>query len=160
MAQNSAGVMAQRPDPVQARIAPYTGKSSLFLFGGISLIAVNFLLTQQGWTVATALIPMMRTNPPASVQANSLSWLGLLGEGVLLGALLLVGSVSDEGATFALVFLAALWLGFFYHHRDLLSGLLSAATPGATPGTPGATSPASNSAARGSTSPTSAWLQP
>jgi hypothetical protein len=153
MAQNSVGVMAQRPDPVQARIAPYTGKTSLFLTGGITLIAVNFLLTQQGWTIATALVPPMRSNPPASVQANSLNWLGLVGQVVILGALLLVGSVSDEGATFALLFLAALWAAFFYHHRDLLSGLLSQATPGAT-------LPASSSAAPGSTTPTSAWLQP
>jgi hypothetical protein len=150
MAQNSVGVMAQRPDPVQARIAPYTGKTSLFLTGGITLIAVNFLLTQQGWTIATALLPAA---PRAPASATNTSLLGLAGQVVILGALLLVGSVSDEGATFALLFLAALWLGFFYHHRDLLSGLLSQATPGAT-------SPASSSAAPGSTTPTSAWLQP
>ncbi|HEY7975352.1 MAG TPA: hypothetical protein VID72_08425 [Ktedonobacterales bacterium] len=157
MAQGSsgvrAGVMAQRPDPVQARIAPYTGKSSLFLFGGISLILANLLLTQQGWTIATALLPAA---PKAPASATNTSLLGLAGQVVILGALLLVGSVSDEGATFALLFLAALWLGFFYHHRDLLSGLLSQATPG----TPGATSPASSSAAPGSTTPTNAWLQP
>ena len=151
MAQSGPGVMAQRPDPVQARIAPYTGKSSLFLFGGISLILANLLLTQQGWTIWTAFIPVAPKTPPTS--ATNTSLLGLAGQVVILGALLLVGSVSDEGATFALVFLAALWLGFFYHHRDLLSGLLSQATPGAT-------SPASSSAAPGSTTPTSAWLQP
>lgn len=139
--------MAQPPDAVQARIAPYTGRTSLFLFGGITLILANLLLSQQGWQVARALFPSL---PQSAASSGQTSVLDLVGQMVLLGALLLVGSVSDEAGTFALVFLAALWLGFFYQHRALftgLSGALGQTTPPASPGGGG-----------GSTTPTSAWL--
>lgn len=142
-------VMAQPPDPVQARIAPYTGRTSLFLFGGITLIVANLLLSPQGWAIATALIPALPKQPTAVAQSAGTSVLDLIGQTVLLGALLLVGSVSDEGGTFALVFLAALWLAFLYTHRVLFSGLLGQATP-----------PASPSGGSSSNTPSSAWLHP
>lgn len=139
--------MAQPPDPVQARIAPYTGRTSLFLFGGITLILANLLLSPQGWAIATALFPTLpKASPTGSGPAVSV--LDLVGQAILLGALLLVGSVSDEAGTFALIFLAALWLAFLYSHRTLFSGLRRQATP-----------PASQSGGAGSTSPTSAWLK-
>lgn len=142
-------VMAQPPDPVQARIAPYTGRTSLFLFGGITLIVANLLLSPQGWAVATALAPSLPKQPTAVAQSAGTSVLDLIGQTVLLGALLLVGSVSDEAGTFALVFLAALWLAFLYTHRVLFSGLLGKATP-----------PASPSGGSSSNNPSSAWLHP
>lgn len=145
--------MAQPPDPVQARIAPYTGRTSLFLFGGITLILANLVLSPQGWQVATALFPSLPAQPTAVAQSAGTSVLDLVGQTVLLGALLLVGSVSDEGGTFALVFLAALWLVFLYAHRSLFSGLLGKASGAATP-------PASPSGGPSSSNPTSAWLQP
>ena len=123
--------MAQPPDAVQARIAPYTGQSSLFLFGGVTLIAANLLLSQQGWTITRAVFPRL---PAQAASQTQTSVLDLVGQVILLGALLLVGSVSEEAGTFALVFLAALWLGFLYSHRGLLTGLLgSTATPPASP---------------------------
>ena len=137
--------MAQPPDAVQARIAPYTGRTSLFLFGGITLILANLLLSQQGWTVARALFPSL---PQSAASSGQTSVLDLVGQAIILGALLLVGSVSDEAGTFALVFLAALWLGFLYQHRTLFQGLLGQTTPPASPGGAG-----------GSTNPFSAWLK-
>lgn len=139
--------MAQPPDAVQARIAPYTGRTSLFLFGGITLILANLLLSPQGWAIATALAPSLTNSKPPSA-GPAVSVLDLVGQVILLGALLLVGSVSDEAGTFALIFLAALWLAFLYSHRRLFSGLLGQATPPASPG-----------GGAGSTSPTSAWLR-
>jgi len=123
-------VMAQPPDAVQARIAPYTGRTSLFLFGGITLIAANLLLSQQGWSIARALFPTLPGVAPTGTQTSVLD---LVGQVILLGALLLVGSVSDEAGTFALVFLAALWLGFLYSHRSLVSGLLGQVAPQVSP---------------------------
>lgn len=124
--------MAQPPDAVQARIAPYTGQSSLFLFGGITLIAANLILSQQGWAIITAVFPRLPAQAPSQTHTSVLD---LVGQVILLGALLLVGSVSEEAGTFALVFLAALWLGFLYSHRSLFTGLLgTAATPGASSG--------------------------
>lgn len=139
-------VMAQPPDAVQARIAPFTGRTSLFLFGGITLMLANLLLAPQGWAIAQALFPTLPKASPSGT-GPAVSVLDLVGQAVLLGALLLVGSVSDEAGTFALIFLAALWLAFFYSHRSLLTGLLGKATP-----------PASQNGGAGSTSPTSAWL--
>ena len=139
-------VMAQPPDAVQARIAPFTGRTSLFLFGGITLMLANLLLSPQGWAIAQALFPTLPKASPSGT-GPAVSLLDLIGQAVLLGALLLVGSVSDEAGTFALIFLAALWLAFFYSHRSLLTGLLGKATP-----------PASQNGGAGSTSPTSAWL--
>ena len=139
-------VMAQPPDAVQARIAPFTGRTSLFLFGGITLMLANLLLAPQGWAIAQALFPTLPKASPSGT-GPAVSLLDLIGQAVLLGALLLVGSVSDEAGTFALIFLAALWLAFFYSHRSLLTGLLGKATP-----------PASQNGGAGSTSPTSAWL--
>ena len=139
-------VMAQPPDAVQARIARFTGRTSLFLFGGITLMLANLLLSPQGWAIAQALFPTLPKASPSGT-GPAVSVLDLVGQAVLLGALLLVGSVSDEAGTFALIFLAALWLAFFYSHRSLLTGLLGKATP-----------PASQNGGAGSTSPTSAWL--
>ena len=139
-------VMAQPPDAVQARIAPFTGRTSLFLFGGITLMLANLLLSPQGWAIAQALFPTLPKASPSGT-GPAVSVLDLVGQAVLLWALLLVGSVSDEAGTFALIFLAALWLAFFYSHRSLLTGLLGKATP-----------PASQNGGAGSTSPTSAWL--
>ena len=139
-------VMAQPPDAVQARIAPFTGRTSLFLFGGITLMLANLLLAPQGWAIAQALFPTLPKASPSGT-GPAVSLLDLVGQAVLLGALLLVGSVSDEAGTFALVFLAALWLAFLYSNRSLLTGLLGKATP-----------TASQNGGAGSTSPTSAWL--
>jgi hypothetical protein len=141
--------MAQPPDAVQARIAPYTGRTSLFLFGGITLILANLVLSPQGWAIVTALFPSAERQ--ASVASHPTSVLDLVGQVIILGALLLVGSVSDEAGTFALVFLAALWLGFLYSHRSLFAGLLGQTTP--------ATPPASSSGGPASNPSTNAWLQ-
>jgi hypothetical protein len=139
------GVMAQRPDPVQARIAPYTGQTSLFLFGAVLLIVANFALSAQGSQLLAAILPGWRANPNAR---NQTSLLDLVGQVIILGALLLIGSVSEEAGTFALVFLAALWLGFLYSNRAMFSGLLSQATP-----------PASSGGGSQSNSNTNAWGQ-
>lgn len=139
--------MAQPPDAVQARIAPFTGRTSLFLFGGITLMLANLLLAPQGWAIAQALFPTLPKASPSGT-GPAVSLLDLVGQAVLLGALLLVGSVSDEAGTFALVFLAALWLAFLYSHRTLFSGLLGQTTPPASPG-----------GGAGSTNPSSAWLK-
>ena len=140
--------MAQPPDAVQARIAPYTGQSSLFLFGGVTLIAANLLLSQQGWTITRAVFPRLPAQASSQTQTSVLD---LVGQVILLGALLLVGSVSEEAGTFALVFLAALWLGFLYSHRNLFTGLLGAGGSTATP-------PASPSGGATSNN-NSAWLR-
>ena len=96
-------------------------------------------------------IPRLPAEAPAQTQTSVLD---LVGQVILLGALLLVGSVSDEAGTFALWFLAALWLGFLYSHRSLFTGLLgsggSAATPPASP-SGGATSTTNSN--------NSAWLR-
>ena len=125
--------MAQRPDPVQARIAPYTGRTSLFLFGGITLILANFLLSQQGWALVTAFLPSASGSQPPGGQASSVSLLDLGGQALMLGALLVIGSVSDEAGNFALIFLAALWLGFLFSKRALFTGLLGQASSPSSP---------------------------
>lgn len=118
--------MAQPPDAVQARIAPYTGQSSLFLFGAVTLILANLLLSPQGWAILAALVPGLTKQGPSG--GSPTSWFGLVGEIVLLGALLLIGSVSEDAGTFALVLLAALWLVFLLNHQALIIGLFSGAT--------------------------------
>jgi hypothetical protein len=118
--------MAQPPDAVQARIAPYTGQSSLFLFGAVTLILANLLLSPQGWAILAAFVPGLPKQSPSS--GSPTSWFGLIGEIVLLGALLLIGSVSEDAGTFALVLLAALWLVFLLNHQALVIGLFSGAT--------------------------------
>lgn len=112
MASNPPG----RADAVQQHIAPYAGRTSLFLFAGISLILANLVLSQQGWGLVRAIFPSLPAEP-ASAQQTSI--LGIVGESALLGGLLIVSTVSDEGGTLALVFLAALWLVFIYNHRAL-----------------------------------------
>lgn len=116
--------MNQPPDAVQAKIAPYTGRTSLFLFGGFSLIALNLALSRNGWEALRAIFPRL---PSGAAPAASVSLLDLVAQLAILGALLLIGGVSDEAGTLALVFLAALWLLFLYSHRGLFSSLAGGA---------------------------------
>lgn len=118
------GVMAQAPDPIRARIAPFTNQTSLLVVGGVTLIAVNFF-----------------TPVPKDHQLSVLD-LAFQAGGLVL--LLLIASVSEEGGSFALLFLAALWLGWFYTHRGWFASL-AAATSG---------SKSSNSSSPTSASPT------
>lgn len=131
MASNAPG----RADAVQEHIAPYAGRTSLFLFAGISLILANLVLSQQGWALVRSVFPTL-PNEPATMQQTSV--VGIVGESALLGGLLIVASVSDEGGTLALVFIAALWLVFIFHHRGLFTGGASVAIQpaGAPPTTP------------------------
>lgn len=122
---SSPGVMAQRPDAVSARIAPYTGRSSLILFGGLALILVNAVASYEGHAIIAAIDPIWPA--PSSAQAHT-SLLDLVAQAVMLGLLLLVASIDDEAGSFALLFLAALWLGWLLVNRAgivALVGLLS-----------------------------------
>ena len=108
---STQGVMAQAPDPIRARIAPFTNQTSLLVVGGVTLIAVNFF------------------TPVAKDHQLSVLDLAFQAGGLVL--LLLIASISEEGGSFALLFLAALWLGWFYTHRAFFASL-GAATSGAS----------------------------
>lgn len=109
MASSQRGVMQQpaqpvaAPNAVQTRIAEGTNPVSLVLVGGLVLMGVNFFLPATG--------------------PGQLSVLDLGLQGAMLLLLILIASVSAEGATFAVIFVAALWLGFLYTHRSFFAGL-------------------------------------
>lgn len=113
--QPTTGVMAQSPDPIQAKILPLTNQTSLILVGGLVLMGLNFGASGT-------------TGPRTSVLD-----LGLQAGGLVL--LLLIASVSPEGGTFAVLLIAALWLGYLYSHRATIAqvGKLTGNLAGAVP---------------------------
>lgn len=120
-----AGTMAQPPDAVSAKIAPYTGRTSLLIFGGAALILVNVLTSGEGMTIAHAVTPLF---PAPNQTANHVSVLDI---GLQIGGLLLlviIASVSDDGGSFAMLFLLALWLGWLYTHRAFFAGVAQIAS--------------------------------
>lgn len=123
---SSPGVMAQRPDPVTARIAPYTGRSSLILFGGLALIGLNALASYEGHNFLRVLVPAW---PAPNSRDSHTSLLDLGAQVILLMILLVIASVSDEGGSFALLFLMALWLGWLFVNRAWFIGLGALFTP-------------------------------
>lgn len=134
---NQLGQMQRRPDPVTARIAPYTGRTGLVLvFGGL-LIGVNTLGSYEGHAILHGLAPAWPG--PASGQ-EQLTLLDVVAQLVMLAVLFIIAGVSEEGGNFAVIFLAALWLGWLFVNRAWVTGvvgLLSGAgwTPGTGPGT-------------------------
>ena len=112
-----------QPGPAQ-RIAPYVNRQSLILVGGLLLMVLNLLGSAEGQTVLTAFNPNYR---PATASATHTSVVDLGAQLVLLLVLILIASLSDEGGTFALIFLAALWLGWLFMNRAWFAGLASLA---------------------------------
>lgn len=126
-APDRRGVMAQRPDPIKARIAPFTNRTSLLVGGGVTLIVLNLVTSAEGVNILRAFGPSF---PAPGPNANHTTVLDVFLQVAGLGLLVLIASVSDEGGTFALLFLAAIWLAFLYANRAWISGLANAVTPG------------------------------
>jgi hypothetical protein len=133
---NARGNMAQAPGYVEAQIAPYTSRTSLLLFGGLILIALNWV-TSNGAAAFDAAVGLKNTGSITTGPAVSV--LDAVLQAVGLGLLVLIASVSDDGGTFAILFLAALWVAWLYAHRDLFSHIASMLPSGPTTGQTGTT---------------------
>ena len=129
---NSPGVMAQRPDVVSARSAPYTARTSRILYGGLALMLLNAVGSYEGHAVIRAIDPLWPA--PTGGMAHT-SLLDLLAQLFMLGILVVIGSVSDEAGSFALLFVIALWAGWLLLNRAgiiAVVGLLSGGASGAS----------------------------
>ena len=124
-----------------AVIAPQVDRSNAVFWLGFTLILVNFALysTPAFQTIFVAFFPgKVRAGGTQGVDATlqklfprttEESYLDVIVQLLMLGALVVAAKVSDAGGTMAVIFLSALWIVWGVTHAAPIVALLSTLDP-------------------------------